>query len=99
MSSVQCARAPRLWRPADCDLCCRTTAGTHMHEHSSRSHAIVTLNFTQVSHGVHRGLVTVLVSDQSEATAPCEQFLTKAEVNKQFKYAIQPAVIKKQFNK
>ena len=70
-----------------------------MHEHSSRSHAIVTLNFTQVSHGVHRGLVTVLVSDQSEATAPCQQFLTKAIVIKQFKYAIQPAVIKKQFSK
>ena len=29
-------------------FCFRTTAATHMHDHSSRSHAIVTVTFTQV---------------------------------------------------
>ncbi|XP_076464871.1 uncharacterized protein LOC143296707 isoform X2 [Babylonia areolata] len=38
----------------------RTTAATHMHEHSSRSHAIVTLHFTQAK--LEHGLPSEVVS-------------------------------------
>jgi len=41
----------------------RTTAATHMNDHSSRSHAIFTINFTQVvptllSSGFFQGILT-----------------------------------------